>query len=423
MGRINKAVTAVLIGSIVILAVVVAYAVMNNKNKKERTKYVTQQNAKYEDNITNDSSYEIEPEESLHEESKSEHLDEQISLHSIQALAGSKDIDCKTDEMELVSYSEKTGDNRMGTGIIVTKDTFGSDDSIFIVLIGYDVSDIEDGSFSDLKNLKEIRVDTRNPYYASVEGCLYNKKLTQLICIPQNTKSVQVIGSIEGYTPHAVDGLSQDRIDKLNSILNGSHHSVEGERRDNDGIASVGEVSDKFDSVTDQQDDERNDLIGSDVSEDPPMIIVNDNDSYDDTHKEEEAVFSQYVYTDDKGRTAFKYTGSGDSAIYIPDGVEVVAGFCSDPFAFNYDVTYVHLPSTIKKFLMADFYNTEAGGYDTNYYNYLYQCPNLKTVEGGGKIDYMCDGDSVTRRGGIVIWSNNSKVPYDAQAYIDYNNR
>ncbi len=205
------------------------------------------------------------------------------------------------------------------------------------------------------------------------------------------------------------------------------------------------EVSDKSRSFTDRNDDDRNDLIESDVSENPPKINVNDNDrndliesdvsedlpkinvndndSYDDTNKVEEANFSQYVYTDDKGRTAFKYTGTGDSSIYIPEGVEVVAGFSSDPFAFNNDITYVHLPSTIKICLMADFYNTEEGGYDKNYYNYLYQCPNLKTVEGGGKIDYMCNGSSVVRRGGIVIWSNSSKVPYNAQDYIDYNNR
>jgi hypothetical protein len=73
--------------------------------------------------------------------------------------------------------------------------------------------------------------------------------------------------------------------------------------------------------------------------------------------------------------------------------------------------------------MMADFYNDEAGGYDTNLYEYLYQCPNLRTVEGGGKIDYMCSGDKVTRRGGIVVWSNSSRIPYDAQAYTNYNNR
>ncbi len=105
--------------------------------------------------------------------------------------------------------------------VVITKDTFGSDDSIYTVQIGWNVISIEDGAFSKLVNLKEISVDTRNPYYASYGGCLYNKDFSQLICIPQNTTSVQIKSSVTSYTPHALDGLDQSRIDKMNDLING----------------------------------------------------------------------------------------------------------------------------------------------------------------------------------------------------------
>ena len=277
-------------------------------------------------------------------------------------------------------------------GIVVTPDTLGSDDSIYVVRITNKVIEIQDGSFSNLVNLREIRVDSDNQYYASCNGCLYNKDYTVLICIPQNTTSVQVKTSITSYTPHALDGLSQERKDALDQFLSTRDSGYVPPTTNNNSVVT-------------------NDSPTTTTVQNTPVVSNTETD------------FSQYVYTDEKGRTAFKYTGSGNSSICVPEGVEVLAGFCSNPFDFNYEITYVHLPSTLKKCLMADFYNTEAGGYDTNFYNYLYQCPNLQTVEGGGTIDYMCSGNAVTRRGGIVVWSNSAKVPYDVNAYLNYNNR
>lgn len=279
--------------------------------------------------------------------------------------------------------------------IIVTPDTLGSNDSIYVVRITKRVVEIQDGSFANLTHLREIRVDSDNQHYASYCGCLYNKDYTELLCIPQNTTSVQVKNTIKSYSPHALDGLSQERKDAVDRLLN-NNNSIQSEQISNDHLSS---------------------------NEENIENTEQNNQTEQPSVENHESNFSQYVYTDEKGRTAFKYTGSGDTAIYIPEGVEVVAGFSSDTFGFNYDITYVHLPSTIKKCLAADFYNTKDGGYDTHFYNYLYQCPNLQTVEGGGKLDYMCNGSSVVRRGGIVVWSNSTKVPYDAQAYIDYNNK
>ena len=103
--------------------------------------------------------------------------------------------------------------------VVVTPDTFGSNSSIFTVQIGYNVVNIEDGSFSNLVNLKEIIVDDRNPYYASYLGILYNKDFTQLICVPRAMEKVQIRNSITSYTEHALDGLSAERKAKVAAMV------------------------------------------------------------------------------------------------------------------------------------------------------------------------------------------------------------
>jgi hypothetical protein len=71
--------------------------------------------------------------------------------------------------MTYTAYAASNG------GIVVTPDTLGADDSIYVIRITKNVVEIQDGSFANLVNLQEIRVDNDNPYYASCSGCLYNK--------------------------------------------------------------------------------------------------------------------------------------------------------------------------------------------------------------------------------------------------------
>ncbi len=130
--------------------------------------------------------------------------------------------------------------------------------------------------------------------------------------------------------------------------------------------------------------------------------------------------FSKYVYNDGD-RVCFKYTGTGDSRIIVPEGVTKVFVFVdtdASPFSFNYDITYIYLPKTIEVICMANLF-CEAEE-DTNFYNVLYQCPNLQTVE-GGNYSYQCNGSTVTRPGDITVWSNSKRYKYDKQQYSDYN--
>lgn len=127
--------------------------------------------------------------------------------------------------------------------------------------------------------------------------------------------------------------------------------------------------------------------------------------------------FLQYVY-EENGYKCFKYTGSGDRHIIVPEGVEWIRGFVESTTEFNNDVTSITLPSTLKKMSMYCMFGKVDG--DTNWYNCLYQCPNLTSVE-GSSIGYVGYGSSVVRPiGEIKVWSNNSRIPYDENAYLPY---
>ena len=64
------------------------------------------------------------------------------------------------------------------------------------------VTEIESDAFYDCNSLKEINVDVSNNNYASVDGVLYNKGVTELILCPAGITSLEVpntVISIKGY--------------------------------------------------------------------------------------------------------------------------------------------------------------------------------------------------------------------------------
>ena len=288
----------------------------------------------------------------------------------------------------MIGFPVSTTAHAQESGIVVTHEMLGDNNTTEIVRITNRVVEIEDGAFSGLTALKEIQVDSDNLYYASCNGCLYNKDYTVLICIPQNTTSVQVKTSITSYTPHALDGLAQSRKDALNQFL---------------GINGPTEYSGGNDNTTTTTPTDNQ-------PQNNPVVTQPTNNNTD---------FSQYVY-EENGYTCFKYTGSGDTHIIVPEGVEYIRGFVSTTTKFNTEITHITLPSTLKKMSMYCMFGKVDG--DTNWYNCLYQCSNLTTVDGGWYW-YSGNGSSVTRPGDITVWSSSSRIPYDEQKYIDYNNR
>ena len=58
------------------------------------------------------------------------------------------------------------------------------DEKVEVINIGKDVRKIDGKAFYSCWALQRIEVDEENPYYCDVDGVLYNKDMTELICHP-----------------------------------------------------------------------------------------------------------------------------------------------------------------------------------------------------------------------------------------------
>lgn len=63
---------------------------------------------------------------------------------------------------------------------------FNCDEKIETVYIGKDVKEIDGKAFFTCRALKQILVDEDNEYYSDIDGVLYNKDKTEIICYPMN---------------------------------------------------------------------------------------------------------------------------------------------------------------------------------------------------------------------------------------------
>ncbi len=81
------------------------------------------------------------------------------------------------------------------------------------------VMDIEPGTFAGCDDLIDITVDAENPCYQSVNGILYNKELTELICCPSGKKEIMIPGSVTYINKYAFNNCSGLTSIKLPSSL------------------------------------------------------------------------------------------------------------------------------------------------------------------------------------------------------------
>ena len=235
--------------------------------------------------------------------------------------------------------------------------------------------------------------------YASCNGCLYNKDYTVLICVPQNTKRVGVKAGITGYLPHALDGLAQSRVDKFHEQFSTAECI-----RDYTPGAPVHNEPKK-----DNNEWMITDLPDTDRSVQPVV----------DQPAQKSSDFSKYVYREGND-VCFKYTGSGDSRIIIPEGVTKVIGFHSDHFGFNTDVTYIYIPSSVRSVRIMNLFNQESCGWDNNGYSCVYQCANLKTIESASpywRVDNNGMYQPLADGGKAYLWSPTQRIKYDKSVY------
>ena len=112
-------------------------------------------------------------------------------------------IDYYTD----IKYIE--GDGNPETNYYFTKDNakpivaikeyaFNCDEKLEVVYIGKNVKEIDGKSFYTCNALERIEVDEENPYFCDIDGVLYNKAITELICYP--IKHSSYLSNTKGYS-------------------------------------------------------------------------------------------------------------------------------------------------------------------------------------------------------------------------------
>ena len=93
---------------------------------------------------------------------------------------------------------------------------FNCDEKIRVITIGKTVTEIDNKAFYSCYALKEIRVDPENPNYCDVDGVLFNKDCTELICYPidHDLYLREKYGYTEQYWP--TENWKKDGKDKYN---------------------------------------------------------------------------------------------------------------------------------------------------------------------------------------------------------------
>lgn len=61
-------------------------------------------------------------------------------------------------------------------------------------------------AFKGCKDLENIYVDAANPYFTSIDGVLYSKDLTRLVCVPAKKTSVTIPSTVKSQDPNAFYG-------------------------------------------------------------------------------------------------------------------------------------------------------------------------------------------------------------------------
>ena len=89
-------------------------------------------------------------------------------------------------------------DNVVALGIFCFEDT-----NVEEVILSQKVDSISGAAFNETPYLQNIVVDSANPTYCSVDGCLYSKDKKRFICSPNRTDTLYIAEGCEVIEPYA----------------------------------------------------------------------------------------------------------------------------------------------------------------------------------------------------------------------------
>lgn len=197
------------------------------------------------------------------------------------------------------------------------------DEKIEVIYIGKDVKKIDGKSFYSCWKLQRIEVDEENPYYCDVDGVLYNKDKTELICHPCDRDTY--LSQKYGYEPVFDD-------DGNRTFPVEGDEEYEGYKNDvltfvvPSSVETIGELAFNYAYLQELYLPEglkRIETLG--IFEIPLLEKIYSYRHNSDLNTEVESL--------------------GDVYLSLPEGLEYIG---SDAFSYNQAMTYVYIPSSVK---------------------------------------------------------------------------
>ena len=239
------------------------------------------------------------------------------------------------------------GNNDPATNFKVVKDeskpitsvrqfTLNCDDKITTIRIGANVLDIDGKAFYSCWALQNIEVDENNPNYCDVDGVLYNKDKTEILCYPCNHD--EYLRQKYGYEaePFSADVTSQYEKDIQTYVIPSTVKKV-GEMCFNyanlryiylpEGLETIETLS--FFKLHERQDE---------WSNTPSLMNI---------YSYKAADVSDPHFTSQEAL--------GEVYLSLPEGLKFIG---SDAFSYNQNLQYVYIPSSVTNIGHHAFWDT-----------------------------------------------------------------
>lgn len=241
-------------------------------------------------------------------------------------------------EIDFVSDIEYTpGNNDPATNFKVVKDTskpvkfvrqftLNCDDKITKISIGADVEYVDAKAFYSCWALQNIEVDENNPNYCDVDGVLYNKDKTEILCYPCDHD--QYLRQKYGYEKELYrDEVTPEYERDIQTYIVPST------------VTKIGEMCFNYANL-------RKIYLPEGLKTIETLAVFKLHERIDEwsTHPSLENV---YTYTEENV-TDSHFTDEaklGKVYISLPEGLEYIG---SDAFSYNQNLSYVYIPKSVK---------------------------------------------------------------------------
>ena len=201
------------------------------------------------------------------------------------------------------------------------------DEKVQVINIGRDVEKIDGKAFYSCWALQRIEVDENNPYYCDIDGVLYNKDKTELICHPCDRDTY--LSQKYGYKP-----IFDDNGQRTFPVEGDTE--FEGYKKDvltfvvPSTVETIGELAFNYAYLQEIYLPEGLKTIETLGIFEIPLL----SDIY--SYKTEASIDSDHFESKD---------ALGEVYLSLPEGLEYIG---SDAFSYNQAMTYVYIPSSIK---------------------------------------------------------------------------